>query len=204
MLSDALLSGQTVFIGTLIFADFADLPIRAAFADRPVVVPAGLAGADADCAGQRFDPINSDIIDVGEIEEGRDGSGNISITLAADPERTPELLSAIDDPALYDGRPVKLWFVVFDAAGTALGLRPPKVGYMTLPRVQASRDGLRIVMDCEDWLAIAAAEPHAGNYLEQQLFDPGDASAAATLGMGQQAPQVPFSPPADNPYYQVP
>lgn len=204
MLSDAMLSTDSVYLGVLIFADFADLPIRAAFADRPVVVPAGLAGADADAAGFTFDPINSDVIEVSEIEEGRDGQGNISITLHADPATSADLLTAIDNPDLYDGRRVKLWFVVYDAGGEAQGLRPPVVAYMTSPRVQASRDAMRIVMECEDWLAIAAAMPHSATYLDQPLFDAGDQSAAATLGMGQQAPLVPFSPPRDDPHFQVP
>ena len=91
---------------------------------------------------------------------------------------------------------MKFWEATFDAAGTATGLRLLTHVYMTMPRQKGSAQGFSIEMDCESYLVLATAQPHAATYLEQQSFDAGDLSAAATLGQGGQADVVPgYIPP---------
>ena len=204
MLTDAQLAQPTLYLAVLVFADFDDLPIRGAFAHQPVTVPAGLADADADCAGFTFDPLDDNILQLGEIEQSRQGGGGVRLVLRVDPAATPELLTAINTPALYDGRPVKVWFVVHNSAGTALQIELKHVGYMVRPSKTGSANSLDVAMETEDWLAIASSGPRGGTYLEQSRFDPGDASAAATLGQGQQAPMVPYAPGPGDWHYQIP
>lgn len=194
-LSNTVLSQDVVRLAVLVFADFGDLPLRGALgAPQPIVVPAGFAGADGDAAGQTFECLNENLLAITALEQSDGGAGSVTITLLADPDN-PELIEAIDDPALYDGRPIKFWECTYDEAGTVTGIELLDTLYMTTPRHRGDGQTFVIEMDCESYLALVASQPFGETYLTQGLFDSGDQSAAVTLGMGGQSGALPqYSP----------
>ncbi len=198
-LSDEVLSQPVVRFAVLVFADFADLPIRAVLgAPQPIVVPSGFAGADGDAAGFTFECLNEHLLAISALEQGEGGSGAVTITLQADPGN-PELLAAINDPDLYDGRPVKFWECTYDAAGTVTGIQLLDTLFMTTPRQRGDAQTFVIDMDCESYSALVAATAFGETYLTQALFDAGDLSAQVTMGQGGQSGVVPqYNPNRDD------
>lgn len=188
--TDATLSASPVHLAVLIFADFADLPVRGALAPLPIVVPAGLAGADADVAGFTFSCLNERILQLGSVETDESGTGAVSVNLLADPN-DEDLMNAVNDPALYDGRALKIWEVLHDGNGTALEIKEPFLLYMTQPQERLSRDSAVITMTCESYLVLANAAAHGRTYLDQAIFDAGDLSPSVTMGQGGQSGTLP-------------
>ena len=143
-IADATISANSVNAALLFFADFVDLPVRGAFAPGPLTVPGGLTDADADCEGFTFDPMNSDVLQVSAVSHEDGGSDTLAFTLFADAD-TPDLLTAIENPALYVGRRVRVWAVIW-SGGTVTELRPLYRGYMTQPGQQADGGGFTITV----------------------------------------------------------
>lgn len=188
-ISDGSLSASSVQIGLLIFADFADLPIRAAYAPCPLTVPGGLTDGDADCWGFTFDTINADVLRITPVEHGQGGTGTLSIELHTD-AAMPALLNAIENPALYLGRRLRLWQVVFSLNGQVVEIQPLARLYMTVPRHRASSSEYLVVMEAENFTALIANAP-ARTYLNSTLWDAGDLSGIASQGVNTAPAVVP-------------
>ncbi|WP_310474108.1 hypothetical protein [Sandarakinorhabdus sp.] len=188
-ISDGSLSASSVQIGLLIFADFADLPIRAAYAPCPLTVPAGLTDGDADCWGLTFDTINADVLRISPVEHSQGGTGTLSIELHTD-AAFPALLNAIENPALYLGRRLRLWQVIFSLNGQVLEIQPLARLYMTVPRHRASSSEYLVVMEAENFSALIANAP-ARTYLNSTLWDAGDLSGIASQGVNTAPAVVP-------------
>lgn len=189
-LSDATLSAATVYPSFLLFADFADLPLRYASAPFPLTVPSGLTDADADCAGFTFDTLDSEVIEVGAIEHSEAGTQTLPITLRAAPGDT-ELLAAIETPSLYVGRVVRVWLVLHDGAGQVVQISPSLgfTGYMSVPSQTVDPDSgtMTVRMEAENWLAILGGAP-SRTYQNQKIYDSGDNSANVSIGAAQAVP----------------
>lgn len=182
---DATISANSVNAALLFFADFVDLPVRGAFAPGPLTVPGGLADADADCEGFTFDPMNSDVLQVSAVSHEEGGTDTLAFTLFSDAD-TPDLLTAIENPALYVGRRVRVWAVIW-SAGTVTELRPLYRGYMTQPGQQADGGGFTITMEAENYLSLLSAAENR-TYVQSTLYDAGDTAGAVIRGQAGQVP----------------
>jgi hypothetical protein len=175
----------------LFFADFADLPLRGAlFAPCPIHVPTGLPGSDADCAGLTFPVADSRVLDISPVSHEQGGTDTFTFTLFADPADTA-LMSAIENPALYVGRRVRLWRAVIDTTtATNGGLNVAQLtrmyrGYMTQPQQSADESRFVITMSAENYLALLAG-PQGRTDIESTRYDAGDQAGAVLKGRGAQ------------------
>jgi hypothetical protein len=185
MLADGIISANTVGMALLILADFVDMPLAGALAAQPISVPLALPDA-GDAAGQQFVPLNTDLLQISPVGTGSGGTESFVFSMMADPAN-PEMIDAVNDPAIYAGRDITLWLCTIDAAGTATGIEAIFAGAMNQPSEQIGAEGWTLTMICESYLALLSGPP-SRTYLIQELFDPGDLSARATLAVGSNAP----------------
>lgn len=169
----------------LFFADFVDLPLRGAYALCPIHVPTGLTDSDSDCAGFTFDVIDSKVLQVGAVSHDDGGNDTLGFTLQADPADTA-LMSAIENPALYAGRRVRVWLAIYNPATVTSGgatvteLRPLYRGYMTQPSQEADASSYTITMEAENYLALLSGAQNR-TYVQSTLYDAGDLSGAVRM-----------------------
>jgi hypothetical protein len=169
----------------LFYADFQDLPLRGAFAPCPIHVPTGLTDSDSDCAGFTFDVIDSKVMQVGAVGHDDGGTDTLGFTLQADPADTA-LMSAIENPAIYVGRRVRVWLAVYNPATVTSGgatvteLRPLYRGYMTQPTQDADASNYIITMAAENYLALLSGAQNR-TYVQSTLYDAGDTSGAVRM-----------------------
>lgn len=189
-LSNATLSARSVRPALLVFADFVDEPLRYALAPFDLVVPGGLADADADCAGFTFTALGDGVLDISPVSHGEDGTGALSVGFACHPGQT-DLLAAMDDPALYAGRLFRLWLVLHDGAGTVTEISPSLgyTGFMAAPRqsVDPEAGEWRFTMEVENWLTLLGGAP-SRTYLTQKVYDSADESGNASIGNAASVP----------------
>lgn len=182
MLTDADLSAPVVSPARIFFADFADLPLRYAYAAMPLKVAPGTPGADPDCEGFTFETMDASIIDIGVIEHSDAGTQSVSVTLNASLDE-PELRAALEDPALYSGRLFRVWHVLHDGAGNVTAISPSLgfTGFMTFPTetVDPTAGIMSVSMEISNWEAIFGMAP-CRTYL--QTPDPGDLSGRVSIG----------------------
>jgi hypothetical protein len=187
-LNNATLSADGVTGAILFFADFQDLPLRGAFAPCPIHVPTGLADSDADCANITFPVANSDVLSVEPVSQEQGGGDALGFRLLADPADTA-LMSAIETPALYVGRRVRLWLAIYDietvtsGGATVTQLRPLYRGYMTQPSQEADAQSYIITMQSENYLSLLSNAQNR-TYLQSTLYDAGDTSSAVIKAGG--------------------
>lgn len=190
-LVDATLIG-TPSVALLFFADFADLPLRGAFAPCPIHVPTGLADSDVDCAGITFPVLDSKVLEVGPVSQDDGGNDTLGFSLQADPADTA-LMSAIETPSLYVGRKVRVWVAVYNPATVTSGgatvteLRPLYRGYMTQPAQEADGSRYVITMAAENYLALMTGA-QTRTYMQSTLYDAGDQAGAVIKGMSGAIP----------------
>ena len=169
----------------LFFADFVDLPLRGAYAPCPIHVPTGLTDSDSDCAGFTFDVIDSKVLQVGAVSHDDGGNDTLGFTLQADPADTA-LMSAIENPALYAGRRVRVWLAIYNPATVTSGgatvteLRPLYRGYMAQPSQEADASSYVITMEAENYLALLSGAQNR-TYVQSTLYDAGDLSGAVRM-----------------------
>jgi len=192
-LVDATLTA-TPNLAILFYADFQDLPLRGAFAPCPIHVPIGLIDSDndSDCAGRTFDVLDSKVLQVSRVSQEDGGTDTIEFTLQADPSDTA-LMSAIENPALYAGRVVRVWVAAFNAAGTPVAdvvtgsyglpvteLRRQARAYMTQPSQDADAGTYVITMSAENYLSLLSGAQNR-TYVQSNLYDAGDLSGAVRM-----------------------
>jgi hypothetical protein len=175
-------------LALLFFADFADLPLRGAFAPCPVHVPVGITDGDGDCEGFTFPVADSRVLDISPVTQDQGGTDTLNFTLSVDQFDT-DLLSAIEDPSLYVGRRVRLWHAVLDPDNAtdgglnAVQLRRLYRGYMTQPAQSADEGRYVITMQAENYLALLAG-PQGRTDIESGLWDSDDLAGAVLKGRG--------------------
>jgi hypothetical protein len=195
-LSDASLSAPTLYPAILFYANFADMPIRAALAPCPIHVPVGLADSDSDCAGFTFETLNSDVLEIGPVDQSEGGGDTLNFTLLADPTDTA-LMNAIEDPALYVGRPVRVWLALWDPNAAPVGggavvtqLKRMKRAYMTQPTQSGDGERYVISMQAENYLNLLTGA-QGRSYAQTALFDAADQAGRVIRAGRGSAPWVP-------------
>lgn len=180
-LLDATASAKSIQAAVLFFADFSDEPVRGAYAPMPITVPVGLADADADCEGFTFPTVNSDVLQIGKVAHSDGGTDTLGFVLHADAS-DPALLNAIENPALYLGRKVRVWLAFHNGAGTVTELRPLYRGYMTIPAQQSDGQNFIITMEAENYASLLA-NAQMRTYMNSKKYDPGDLSDEASRAL---------------------
>jgi hypothetical protein len=189
-LLDASLSANLVKPAILLFADFADMPLRYAFAPMSLTVPSGLADADVDCEGYTFEALDDGVLQISSVSHDESGGDTLSVGFACHPGQA-DILAAMDDPGIYSGRLFRLWLVLHDGAGLVTAISPSLgyTGFMSVPtqRVDPEAGEWMFTMEVESWMTLFGNAP-SRTYLTQSAYDSGDLSANVSVGSGDAAP----------------
>lgn len=122
-----------------------------------------------------------DVMEVGPVKHNETGSDTVTVNLNGLVVNT-DLLNAIGDRSKWQGRTARLWFFVADSNETQVGsIIPYYTGYMNDVVINGSANSQTITLTIENYLASLAGAPNK-TYMMQNIFDPGDYSAAASLG----------------------
>lgn len=199
--TQAALEAPLLYWRALLYADFDGDPLRitSGIYDKTVS-----ASGDAELDGT-YASYSQHLIEVGAVKHNETGSDTATITLngilvnsahiadraemviydrhgSAIEGRASELLSIIGDKGRWQGRAARIWFYCGDADDAQVGeIVPYYTGYMNDVVIAGSPETQKITLTIENYLASLAGSPNQ-TYMMQATFDPGDLSAAATLG----------------------
>jgi hypothetical protein len=175
----AAIAGSAFAPGFFIFLDVSGDPIRATTVGSNVTFA---STGDPDLDGKTFNAFDGRFVEVGEVANTETGSDTLTIELSGIVSIDSTLLNEIGNPALWQGRSCRLWFQIYDAAGTTPqgAIVPYYTGYMSSVRIQPSPKGQTIRVSIENYLA-AFSDPSNRSYLNQKDYDSADVSAAATI-----------------------
>lgn len=121
-----------------------------------------------------------DVMEVGPVKHNETGSDTVTVNLNGLVVNT-DLLNAIGDRSKWQGRTARLWFFVADQNEVQVGsIVPYYTGYMNDVVINGSANSQTITLTIENYLASLAGASNK-TYMMQNIFDPGDYSAAASL-----------------------
>lgn len=164
----------------LVYLDFADDPLRGCTAGQTLSFS---GSGDPDLDGQTFDGINSQMIEVSDVSSSESGTDTVTVVISGIASLDADMLAAINNPAIYQGRTARLWRVIRDASGAqAGGIQPYYTGYMVTGYVSSEPDEQTITIQIEGYIS-AHSEPSFRTYLDQESFDSGDLSARAAIAI---------------------
>jgi hypothetical protein len=171
-------SGDTTKPIFLIFLDVDGDPIRACTSGYPVAVP---TVDDPDLSGQTF-YATAGVLTVGEIRQSESGSDTLSIELSGLLLPDADLLAAIGDRSLWQGRLCRVWVIIRNEARVQQGVIVQfYTGYMSSAGIDPSSGKQRIMLESEGYRALLNAASNR-SYLDQKRYDAADTSAGATIG----------------------
>lgn len=121
-------------------------------------------------------------LDLGDVNNSDSGSETLIITLSGIISMDTALLNEIGDRTKWQGRVCRIWCRLYDESGlTPQGaIFPLYTGYASSVKIMAEPDQQMIQMSVENWRA-AFNQASNRSYLNQQDYDSGDLSAAATI-----------------------
>jgi hypothetical protein len=138
------------------------------------------ASGDAELDGT-YIAYGMDIMEVGPVKHNETGSDTVTVNLNGLVVNT-DLLNAIGDRSKWQGRTARLWFFIADQNEAQVGsIVPYYTGYMNDVVINGSANSQTITLTIENYLASLSGAPNK-TYMMQNLFDPGDYSASASLG----------------------
>lgn len=168
----------------LIYLDFLDEPLRGCTAGQTLTFS---GTGDPDLDGQTFDGINSQMIDVSDVSSSEGGTDTLTVEISGIATLDADMLDAVNNPAIYQGRLARLWRIIRDASNTqAGGVQAYYTGYMTSCVVDSQPTEQIITVQIEGYIAAHSA-PSMRTYLDQESFDPGDLSARAAIAIANGA-----------------
>ncbi len=183
--TDLQLSQPTVRVALCAYLDLLNEPLRYALAPMAeLAMPAIslLDLPDPDFDGQTFTALDPRFVSVSAIRNGPGGSQRVDFSVAGDIDLDSEVMTALSDPARFRGRVAKVWTVLLDAAYQPIAADTEYTGFMTVPSFALAAAASQITIAAENHLALSAGGAPARTLLSQQLYDPDDLSAQATLG----------------------
>ena len=184
----------------LIYADFDGDVLRATSGLYDKVV-SGSGDSELDGTYESYD---HNIIEVGSVTHNETGSDTVAISMnglivnapyvldrfdAAIMDRygdyittrTSSFLNVIGDKTRWQGRSARLWFYCVDQNENQVGsIIPYYTGYMNDVVISGSPEMQRVTLTIENYLASLAGAFNQ-TYMMQNLFDPNDLSANASL-----------------------
>ena len=179
---DASTALDEAYIRPIFFAylDIDGDPLRACTANQSITIN---GTGDTDLDGFTFDGIDPQFIDIGSVKERDGGSETVSCKLSGLVGVDDSLLALIGDPAKWQGRIARLWFIIRDRTNVDRGaITSYYTGYMIALSISGSPQSQTIEMSIESYLA-AFSKASNRTYLDQELFDPGDLSARAAVAI---------------------
>lgn len=137
---------------------------------------------DADLDGNTFVAFGGKLLDVSEVSNTEGGSETLTVTLSGIVSMDTELVNAIGDKTLWQGRPCRIWCQIYDESGvTPQGaIWDEYTGYMSSVSFSAAPEGQTIRLSVENYLSFHAQASNR-SYLNQNEYDAADTSAAATI-----------------------
>lgn len=164
----------------LVYLDFADEPLRGCTAGQTLSFS---GSGDPDLDGHTFDGINSQMIEVSDVSSSEGGTDTVTVVVSGIASLDSDMLDAINDPSIYQGRVARLWRIIRDTSGARVGgIQPYYTGYMVTGYVSSEPDEQTITIQIEGYISAHSA-PSFRTYLDQESFDPGDLSARAAIAI---------------------
>lgn len=164
----------------LVYLDFADEPLRGCTAGQTLSFS---GSGDPDLDGHTFDGINSQMIEVSDVSSSESGTDTVTVVVSGIAMLDDDMLDAINDPSIYQGRVARLWRIIRDTSGAQVGgIQPYYTGYMVTGYVSSEPDEQTITIQIEGYISAHSA-PSFRTYLDQESFDPGDLSARAAIAI---------------------
>lgn len=168
----------------LIYLDFADDPLRGCTAGQTLSFS---GSGDPDLDGHTFDGINSQMLEVSDISSNEGGTDTVTVVISGIATLDDDMLDAINNPSIYQGRTARLWRIIRDASAEQVGgIQPYYTGYMVTGYVSSEPDEQTITIQIEGYISAHSA-PSMRTYLDQESFDPGDLSARAAIAIANGA-----------------
>lgn len=183
-LPDSLLSADAPKLALCMYLDVQGDPFRYAFAlcDQTPPTSTILPTADPDFDGQTFSTADPRILGLSPVTNQYGGVEAVQFILSGSLQLDSAIINALADPAKFRGRTAKVWKVLQSNDFQPLHAQQVFGGFMTTLRIEIGPDFQRIVLTAEMWARLRSGGSPNRTLLSQQLYDPGDLSAAATLG----------------------
>lgn len=174
----AALENAVITPAFFIFVDIVGDPIRVTTYGSDVTVT---ASGDAELDGT-YSSVSSKILTVGEVTQSDNGSDTLVIELSAILGIDTALMNALGDRTKWQGRPVRLWFRLYDETGTTAqgGYVPYYTGYASAAEVSVAPGEQAFRLKVENYLA-AFNQASNRSYLSQKDYDAADTSASASI-----------------------
>ena len=136
---------------------------------------------DDDLDGETYSAITPSLVNVGQVKNQEGGSETLTVSLSGIVGPDTDLLNAIGDTSVWQGRPARLWCVIYSPAMVQQGaVWAFYTGRMSSVRLSGSPDNQTVEMDIENYLA-ALKQASGRTYMDQSKFDSGDLSAKYKL-----------------------
>jgi hypothetical protein len=170
---------------TFCFLDIAGEPVRVT--DAPYSFTFAGTG-DEDLDGHTFEAVDPRVVSVGVVKAREGGSDTLTLELSGLPGIDAELLGQISLRSNWQGRDARLWKAMLDPVQlTRVGaIWSYYTGYMAVPKITGDATSQTISLDVETYLAFFGQASNR-TYLDQQLYDPGDTSAALAIAIANGA-----------------
>lgn len=137
---------------------------------------------DDDLDGFTYSAVDPSVVGVSAILNKEDGAETVTLSLSGIVGPDTDLLNLIGDKSKWQGRTVRLWGIIRNAAGTQQGaVWPFFTGRMSAVRINGEPTQQTIEMDVETYLA-SLTSASGRTYLDQSLFDPADETAELKIG----------------------
>lgn len=174
----AALENVVVTPAFFIFIDIVGDPVRVTTYGSSVTVS---GSGDSELDGT-YVADTHELLSVGEVSQSDNGSDTLVIELSAILGIDTDLMNALGDKTKWQGRPVRLWFRLYDETGMTGqgGYVPHYTGYASAAEVDLGPDRQAFRLKVENYLA-ALNQASQRSYLNQKDYDAADTSAAASI-----------------------
>lgn len=161
------------------FLDFANEPVRVNTSG--IDVPFSGTGIP-DLDGFTFEGINGDVVDISPVTARDGGSEQVTARLSGLIDLDNEMLNEIGDRSNWQGRTVRLWRTIHNAANVQQGgIQHYYTGYMVDLAIKSEPQTQIIECTIESYLA-AFTQPSNRDY-NQARYDSGDQSYSAAIAI---------------------
>lgn len=142
-----------------------------------------LSGTDQPDLDGDYVGVDPDLVSVSDLEVRSGGNGPLTIRLSGIRGLDDEDREILADPANWQGRKVRMWQMIRNAALEQQGaIRHVYTGYMMSVAHIGDTTSASIEIECESYLAAFSAASNR-TYLESETFDPGDYVGRALLSI---------------------
>lgn len=162
------------------YLDIVGDPLRANTSGKALT----FSGATDPDLNATFAGINADLVDISPLRMTEGGSETVTAKLSGIRGPDTDLMNTMGDKANWQGRPIRLWRIIRNAAGEQQGaIQHYHTGYMMDCGFECEPNGMQtIIINTESYLA-AFSQASNRTYLDQAEFDAGDLSAEAAIAI---------------------